>query len=121
MSKFIYQIFNSIPDEVVVMDKDKVIREVNDAFLRNNGLTADEVKGRYCYDLERNIAGQCQYSTTGECSFDVVMSEKKTATRPKTLPTARSMPPVMMTRVIPQARIPKMDACRSASRWVPSL
>ena len=32
--------------------------------------------------------------------------EKITAQTPRMLPTARSIPPVMITRVIPQARIP---------------
>jgi len=46
---------------------------------------------------------------------------KHTATSARTLPTDRSMPPAMMTSVMPQARMPNTDACRSASRCVPSL
>src|SRR5690348_4037051 len=51
----------------------------------------------------------------------MVISEKLTATRASTLPTARSMPPLIMTRVMPHARMPKTEAWRRASRWVPIL
>jgi PAS domain S-box-containing protein len=77
MSELISQIFDSIPDEIVVMNKDKVVQEANASFLRNNGLTMDEVKGRHCYQLKRHISGQCRFSETRECSFDTVMEEKK--------------------------------------------
>ena len=48
-------------------------------------------------------------------------SENSTADNPSRLPTDRSIPAVMMTRVIPQARIPKTDICLSISRCVPHL
>ena len=78
MSELILQIFDSIPDEIVMMNKDKVVQEVNRSFLRKNGLTMEEVKGRHCYELERHISGQCRFLETGKCSFDGVMEKKKT-------------------------------------------
>jgi hypothetical protein len=49
----------------------------------------------------------------------IVRSEKRTAERPRTLPTERSIPPAMITTVIPQASMPITETWRSMSRCVP--
>ncbi len=49
----------------------------------------------------------------------MLINEKQTAINPNTLPTERSILPVRMTRVMPQARIPYTDAWRRVSRCVP--
>jgi PAS domain S-box-containing protein len=77
MTELISQIFDSIPDEIVVMNKDKVVQAANTSFLHNNGLTMEEVKGRHCYELERHIPGQCRVWVTGGCCIDKGLVEKK--------------------------------------------
>ena len=47
--------------------------------------------------------------------------EKQTATKANTLPTDRSIPPAIITNVMPQARIPYTEACRKVAVWVSTL
>ena len=51
----------------------------------------------------------------------MLISENATARKARTLPTAKSMPPLIITSVMPHARMPNTEACRRASRWVPDL
>ena len=66
------QIFDSIPDEIVVLDDNMVIQDANASFLRNNRLNITEVKGLHCYDVEQSIRGECQVAIE-DCPFFEVM------------------------------------------------
>ena len=72
----IHQIFASIPDEVLVVDTDMVIQDANAAFLRNNGVDLDELRGMHCYEVDQAIRGECQVAV-GNCPFFEVMKTKE--------------------------------------------
>jgi two-component system NtrC family sensor kinase len=44
-------VFNSMNDELIVVDKDFIIREVNDYFLEQYGWKRDEIIGKFCYEI----------------------------------------------------------------------
>ncbi len=72
----IAQIFDSIPDEVVVLDADMVIQDANAAFLKNNDLSIGQVRGCHCYEVDQRVRGECQVAVE-DCPFFKVMQEKK--------------------------------------------
>jgi len=74
----IQQIFESIPDEVLVVDTDMVIQDANSAFLRNNDLPIEAVKGRHCYEVDQGVRGECQVAV-GNCPFHEVLRTKQRA------------------------------------------
>jgi len=74
-SEKIKQIFDSIPDEILVMDNDMKILEANETFLRNNGLKIENVRGRLCYEVEQKIRGTCKVEVE-DCPFFKVMERK---------------------------------------------
>jgi len=73
--EWIQQVFNSIPDEIVVVDDELVVLDANASFLRANKLGLDDVRGRHCYDLEQSIRGECQVALHS-CPFFEVMKTK---------------------------------------------
>lgn len=75
--EWIAQIFNSIPDEIVVVDANLVVLDANASFLSANRVTIDEVKGRHCYEIEQSIRGDCQVAVHA-CPFFEVMKSKTT-------------------------------------------
>ena len=72
----VIEIFNSIPDEIVVMDPDQVVQEVNHSFLENNGLKPEDVIGKHCYDIDQQARGHCKVSMEA-CPFYTAVNEKK--------------------------------------------
>ena len=72
--KRIFQILNSIPDEILVLDSEMLIQDANTAFLRNNDLTLEEVRGRPCYEVDQKTRGECQVAV-GNCPFATVIKE----------------------------------------------
>jgi len=56
----IAQIFDSIPDEILVLDTDMMVHHANATFLRNNGLQLDQICGRQCFEVEQPLRGECQ-------------------------------------------------------------
>ena len=70
----IAQILNSIPDEIVVVDRDMIIQDANSSFLRNNQLELGDVVGSLCYDMDQSIRGDCQVAV-GNCPFNTVMKD----------------------------------------------
>ena len=72
----IAQIFDCIPDEIVVLDTEMTILEANRNFLDNNSLRIEDVRGRRCYEVEQNIRGECQVAVDN-CPFFRVMEEGK--------------------------------------------
>ncbi len=76
----ITQVFNSIPDEVIVIDAEHVIQEANTAFLVNNGHAIQDVIGRHCYDVDSGIRGECQVAVEACPAFAALHEKKRTAT-----------------------------------------
>ena len=72
----ITRIYDSIPDEVVVLDTEKRIQHANATCLRNNGLVLASVRGQRCYDVAQKARGRCQVALAN-CPFDAAMREKK--------------------------------------------
>ena len=70
----VVQILNSIPDEMLVLDSDMVVRDANAAFLRNNNLAIEDVRGRHCYEIDQDVRGECQVAV-GNCPFFTVIRE----------------------------------------------
>ena len=70
------QIFDSIPDEIAVMDDNMVIQDANASFLRNNNLSIDEIRGQHCYEVDQCIRGECQVAIE-DCPFFEVMRTRE--------------------------------------------
>ena len=68
------EVLDSIPDEILVLDADLVIRDANATFLNNNRLAIEEVRGRHCYEIEQAARGGCQVAV-GDCPFFTVAGE----------------------------------------------
>ncbi|MEJ2247277.1 MAG: PAS domain S-box protein, partial [Acidobacteriota bacterium] len=62
------QILNSIPDEILVLDREMVVQDTNSSFLTNNNMTLDAVRGQHCYDIPQSVRGECQIAV-GDCRF----------------------------------------------------
>ncbi|MFH2005396.1 MAG: PAS domain S-box protein [bacterium] len=76
--QWITQIFDSIPDEIVVVDTNMVVRDANASFLRNNGYSEiGDVRGRHCYEIEQRIRGECQVAVE-DCPFFTAMRHRTT-------------------------------------------
>jgi two-component system NtrC family sensor kinase len=73
--KRIVQIFDSIPDEILLIDTDMLVQEANASFLSNNNLTIDQVRGYPCYEVEQHIRGKCK-AEVENCPFYKVMARK---------------------------------------------
>ena len=70
------QILNSIPDEILVLDREMIVQDTNSSFLDNNDMTLEEVKGQHCYDIPQHARGECQIAV-GDCRFRNVIEEGK--------------------------------------------
>jgi PAS domain S-box-containing protein len=62
------QILNSIPDEILVLDREMIVQDTNSSFLKNNNMTLEQVKGQHCYDIPQIVRGECQIAV-GDCRF----------------------------------------------------
>ena len=71
----IAQIFDCIPDEIVVVDSEMAIQFANASYLRNNNLEMGQVRGCACYEVEQEIRGECQVAVEN-CPFFKVMRER---------------------------------------------
>jgi PAS domain S-box-containing protein len=72
----IAQIFDCIPDEILVVDREMTVQEANRAFLQNNGMSIEEVRGKRCYEVEQHIRGECQVAVDN-CPFNQVMANQQ--------------------------------------------
>ena len=70
------QIFDSIPDEIAVMDDNMVIQDANASFLHNNDLSIEQVRGMHCYEVDQCIRGECQVAIE-DCPFFEVMRTRE--------------------------------------------
>jgi PAS domain S-box-containing protein len=68
------QILNSIPDEILVLDREMVVQDTNSSFLTNNNMTLDAVRGQHCYDIPQRVRGECQIAV-GDCRFRNVIEK----------------------------------------------
>ncbi len=76
--RWITQIFDSIPDEILVVDTNMVVMQANASFLRNNGYqSVDDVRGQLCYELEQRVRGECQVAVE-DCPFFTAMRHRTT-------------------------------------------
>lgn len=66
------RIYDSLPDEILVVDRDMIVQHANQTFLRKNDLSLDEVVGEYCYEISQHIRGDCQVALEN-CPFFEVM------------------------------------------------
>ncbi|MCP4603169.1 MAG: PAS domain-containing protein [Proteobacteria bacterium] len=73
--ELVLQIFNSIPDEILLVDTDMLVQAANASFLRNNSFTMDEIRGSRCYEVEQHIRGRCAVEVE-DCPFFKVMERK---------------------------------------------
>ena len=74
---WITQIFDSIPDEVVVVDTDMVIQKANASFVKNNNVSIGDILGRYCYDVRQRVRGDCQVAMDNCPFIDAVRNKKE--------------------------------------------
>ena len=70
----IAEILDSIPDEIVVVDTDMLIKDANSSFLQSNNCSIDDIRGLNCYDVEQSIRGECQVAV-GNCPFFSAIKE----------------------------------------------
>ncbi len=73
---WIAQVFDSIPDEIVVLDLDQVVRDANAAFLKNNDLTIGDVQGCHCYEVDQGVRGECSVAVE-DCPFFTAVEKKQ--------------------------------------------
>ena len=73
---WITQIFDSIPDEVMVVDTEMVIQQANASFLNNNNVTIEQIRGCQCYDVRQTVRGDCQVAVDN-CPFHDVVRNKE--------------------------------------------
>ena len=73
------QIFDSIPDEIVVVDNNMLVQDVNASFLRHNRLSINDVQGVHCYELEQAVRGECQVAIEDCPFFEVMRSREPTS------------------------------------------
>lgn len=71
-------IFSSMHDEVFVIGPDHRILDVNESFLKSNGVRREEVVGRHCYTVAHRSASPC--SAKGEfCPLEESLATGATA------------------------------------------
>ena len=68
----IAEILDSIPDEIVVVDTEMLIKDANSSFLRSNNCSIEDIRGLSCYEVQQHTKGECQVAV-GNCPFFSVM------------------------------------------------
>ncbi len=59
------RIFNSLPDEILVLDTDLVVQDANTALLTTNNLRMEDISGKQCYEIEQRSRGECRIDYEG--------------------------------------------------------
>ena len=70
---FLGAIFNSISEEIMVVDRDFNIKKVNETFLTRHRLTNKDVRGKKCYEVKKQTEYPC---TLEERSCPLVRARK---------------------------------------------
>jgi PAS domain S-box-containing protein len=73
--KWINQILDSIPDEIMVIGVEGEAQYANAALLNNNDISINEVLGKNCYDVEMR-RGDCSLGI-GDCPLGEVLKSRK--------------------------------------------
>ncbi len=77
-SKYLQAIFDSLEDELMVIDRDYRIIEANNAVLLRHGKRRDEILGRYCHKVTHGTPEPCNLPDH-ECPVRVVWNTGKPA------------------------------------------
>lgn len=72
----IKQLFNSLPDSIMVTDKDLLITDVNEEFLQANSVLEKDVLGKKCHDVGKLNRNPC-HETLGSCPLEDVRKTGK--------------------------------------------
>jgi PAS domain S-box-containing protein len=71
------KVIDSLPDRIMVLNRDYTIHGVNKTFVRETGLREDDVLGRFCYSVSHGIDELC--SRKGQrCPLEEVLSTRRT-------------------------------------------
>jgi len=62
------KVIDSLPDRIMVLNKDYTIYSVNKTFVKETGLSEEDVLGSFCYDVAESIFGICK-GQKHECPF----------------------------------------------------
>ena len=89
-----YQLFNSAPDPMVVVDQNHHIIRVNEAFSRLSGLHVNQIIGRQCNDI---LKGTTCYSSACPLSRILKGEERVELETEKIRTNGRSMPCIVTT------------------------
>ena len=54
------KVIDSLPDRIMVLNKDYTIYSVNKTFVKETGLSEEDVIGSFCYDVAESIFGICK-------------------------------------------------------------
>ncbi len=68
--------FDSIPDEILVLDAAMNVQYANTSFLKNNELLSDSILGKHCRDIAQRICKECGLDSQ-KCHFYKARTEKK--------------------------------------------
>lgn len=72
----IKQLFNSLPDSIMVTDRDLVITDVNDEFLNVNKTSEEDVIGKKCHDVQKLHRNPC-HEHHNKCPLAEVVETRK--------------------------------------------
>jgi PAS domain S-box-containing protein len=75
-SKRIAQIFDSIPDEVLVVDTGMIVRHANATFLKHHGVSLEDAQGSSYRSISKSLRGESEIGLVGG-AFKQVFSTKK--------------------------------------------
>lgn len=68
--------FDSIPDEILVLDSNMAVQYANTSYLKNNSLVLEAILGRHCRDIDQRICKDCALDSK-TCPFYKARVEKK--------------------------------------------
>ncbi len=71
--RYIQSLFDSIPDLVIVLDRDKTVLRTNARFTEFTGISSSEAAGKKCYEVFKNTALAIDCLSTS-CPFEKVFS-----------------------------------------------
>jgi PAS domain S-box-containing protein len=69
--------FNSIPDEILLLDEKMNVQYANASFLRNNQLYLEAIVGKPCGGIGRRICGEGCFKGAEYCPFHTALTEKR--------------------------------------------
>ena len=73
---YLQSLLNQLQVEVIVIDKDYVIRDVNNTFLSSSSFRREEVIGKYCYEISHGYNSPC-HKNGEDCKLQKVFKDNK--------------------------------------------